>query len=110
MGEQRLESLGGLTGIASRGLLSGGAFTKTGEQPMADPAPLPLDSLHCVLAHLETERKLHEEANDDRRFDAVYEHAGKLREWLSDVDELRGAVAVENADAAKAHMSETPAS
>jgi hypothetical protein len=77
---------------------------------MADPAPPPLDSLHCVLVHLETELKLHEEANDDRRFDDVYEHAGKLREWLSDVDELGSVVAVENADAAEAQMSETPAS
>jgi hypothetical protein len=72
---------------------------------MADLATLPLDSLHCVLAHLETERKLHEEADDDRQSDAVYKHAGKLREWLSDVDELGGAVVVETADPAEAHTS-----
>jgi hypothetical protein len=78
---------------------------------MADLAPLPLDSLHCVLAYLETERTLHEEANDDRRFDAVYAHAGKLREWLSDVEEPSSAIVVENADTAAANISsETPAS
>jgi hypothetical protein len=77
---------------------------------MADPAPLPLDSLHCVLAYLETELTLHEEANDDRRLDAVYAHAGKLREWLSDVEEPGSAIVVENADATEAHLSETPAS
>jgi hypothetical protein len=77
---------------------------------MVDPAPLPLDSLRCVLAHLEAERKLRKEAND-RRFDDVYDHANKLCEWLSDVEELRDAVAVENAEAAAAHLSsETPAS
>jgi len=37
---------------------------------MADPAPLPLDSLHCVLGHLETEWTLHAE------------HASKLRERM----------------------------
>jgi hypothetical protein len=78
---------------------------------MADPAPLPLDSLRRVLAHLEIERKLREEANDDRRFDDVYEHADKLCEWLSDVDELGNAVAVDNAEAVASHLSsETPAS
>jgi len=80
---------------------------------MADPALPPLDSLHCVLTHLETERTRHEEADDDRRFDAVYEHAGKLREWLSDVgdEEPRGAILVESADGAEAHTSsEIPAS
>jgi hypothetical protein len=71
---------------------------------MADLASLPLDSLHCVLAHLETERKLHEEADDDRRSDAVYKHAGKLREWLSDVEELGGAAAVERAAASEARI------
>jgi hypothetical protein len=78
---------------------------------MADHAPLPMNSLHCVLAHLEVGRKLHEEANDDRRFDDVYEHAGKLREWLSDVSELGDAVAVErSASSAAADVSETPGS
>jgi hypothetical protein len=61
---------------------------------MPDPAPLPLDSLHCVLAYVETVRTLHEEANDDRRLEAVYEHAVKLREWLSDVEELGGTVVI----------------
>jgi hypothetical protein len=78
---------------------------------MADLAPLPLDSLHCVLACLETERTLHEKANDDRRFDAVYQHTGKLREWLSDIEEPENAIVAENADAAEANISsETPAS
>jgi hypothetical protein len=77
---------------------------------MTDRAALPLDSLHCVLAHLEAERKLREEAND-RRFGDVYEHADKLREWLSDVEEMGDAVAVENAEAAGSHLSsETAAS
>jgi hypothetical protein len=77
---------------------------------MTDPAALPLDSLHCVLAHLEAERKLREEAND-RRFDDVYEHADKVREWLSDVEEIGDPVAVENAEAAGSHLSsEAPAS
>jgi hypothetical protein len=67
---------------------------------MADPAPLPLDSLHCVLAYLETERTLHEEANEDRQFDAVYEHVGKLHEWLSGVDNREP-----GADGPEAHIS-----
>ena len=54
---------------------------------MAYPASLPLDSLHRVIVYLETEQMCHEEANDDRRFDAVYKHARRLREWLSDVDD-----------------------
>jgi hypothetical protein len=70
---------------------------------MAEPTPLPLDSLHCVLAYLETEGTLREEANDDRRFDAVYAHADKLREWLSDIEEPGNAIVVENADAAETH-------
>ena len=80
---------------------------------MADPAPLPFDSLLCVLAHLENERALHEEASDNRQFDAVYQHARKLREWLSDVDngEPGGAMLAENADATEANISsEAPAS
>jgi hypothetical protein len=78
---------------------------------MAEPAALPLDSLHCVLAYIETERTLHEEASDNRQFDAVYKHAGKLREWLSDVEEPGSAIVVENADAAEANLSpEMPAS
>ena len=78
---------------------------------MADHAPLPMDSLHCVLAHLETERALHEHARDDRQFDAVYKHASKLREWLSDVDELGDAVTFERSGASAApDVSETPAS
>jgi hypothetical protein len=77
---------------------------------MVDPAPLPLDSLRCVLAHLEADRKLRKEAND-RRFDDVYDHADKLWEWLSDVEEPGDAVAVENAEAEASHLSsETPAS
>jgi hypothetical protein len=72
---------------------------------MADPAPLPLDSLHCVLAYIETEHTLHEEANNDRRLDAVYEHAVMLREWLSGVEEPGGAIVVETADGAEAHTS-----
>jgi hypothetical protein len=80
---------------------------------MADPASLPLDSLHCLLAYLETERTVHEEADNDRQFDAVFEHAGKLREWLSGVGdgEPAGAILAESADGAEAHISsETPAS
>jgi hypothetical protein len=78
---------------------------------MDQPGPLPRDSLHCVLAYLETERTLHEVADDDRRFDDVYEHAGKLREWLSAVDdgELRGATLADSSE--EAHpSSEMPAS
>jgi hypothetical protein len=109
MGEQRFESSGGPTRISSRGLLSGG-FHETQRKRMADPAPLPLDSLHCVLAYVETENTLYEEANNDRRLDAVNEHAVKLREWLSGV-EPGGAIAVEGADAAMAcFSSQTPAS
>jgi hypothetical protein len=79
---------------------------------MPDPAPLPVDSLHCVLAYVETERTLHEEANHDRRLDAVYEHAVKLREWLSDIEELGGTVVVGNPDSSATahHSSEAPAS
>jgi hypothetical protein len=78
---------------------------------MAEPAALPLDSLHCVLAYIETERTLHEEANDDGRLDAVYEHAVRLREWLSDVDELGDAVTIERSGmSAAADVPETPAS
>jgi hypothetical protein len=71
---------------------------------MVDPAPLPLDSLRCVLAYLETERQLRKDANDDRRFDDVYDHADKLCDWLSDVEELRVAVVVENDEAAATHL------
>ena len=78
---------------------------------MADHAPLPIDSLHCVLAHLETERASHAAASDERQFDEVYRHAGKLREWLSDVDEFGDAVAVERSDAsAVPDIPEAPAS
>jgi hypothetical protein len=78
---------------------------------MADHAPLPMDSLHRVLAHLERERARHEEENDDMRFADVYEHAGKLREWLSDVDELGDTVTIEQSGSlAVADVSETPAS
>jgi hypothetical protein len=78
---------------------------------MADHAPFPADSLHRVLAHLENERALHEEASDNRQFDAVYKHVGKLREWLSDVEELGDAVTIERAGISEtADVSETPAS
>jgi hypothetical protein len=80
---------------------------------MADTALLPLDSLNCVLGYLETELTLHEKANDDRRFDAVFEHASRLREWLSGFDdgETDAAILAENADGAEAHVSsETPSS
>ena len=74
---------------------------------MDDHAPLPTDSLHYVLAHLETERASYAEASDERQFDTVYEHAGKLREWLSDVDELGDAATVErSASSAAADVSE----
>jgi hypothetical protein len=77
---------------------------------MADHPPLPMDSLHCVLAHVETEWALHEHARDDPQFDVVYKHAIKLREWLSDIDELGDAMTFERSGTSAApDGSETPA-
>jgi hypothetical protein len=78
---------------------------------MADAAPLPLDSLLCVLGHIETERSLHELANDPRQYDVVYEHAGKLREWLSGPDDSEPADALlaEDAHGGEDQSSQTSA-
>jgi hypothetical protein len=90
--------------------MTGEGLHETGERRMTEPGPLPRESLHCVLAHLETERMLHEKEDDDKRFDAVYEHASKLREWLSGVDDDEpGGATI--ADSSEAHASsEMPAS
>ena len=39
-----------------------------------------------MLAYLETQHTLYEEANDPKRFDPVYEHAAKVRAWLSSTE------------------------
>ena len=44
---------------------------------------MPFHSLHAILSYLETERRAFEKAKDDRRFDHVFNVAGKVRKWLS---------------------------
>jgi hypothetical protein len=67
---------------------------------MADPMTLPLVSLHYILAHLETARMVDEEASEENRLDPVCEHAAKVREWLSSIDNIGPGLAIveENAD------------
>ncbi len=53
---------------------------------MAESAPMPIDSICLILAHLETERSYYEAAESDKQFDKVFRHAARLREWLSSID------------------------
>jgi hypothetical protein len=74
---------------------------------------LPLDSLHHILAHLETARMVDEEASEENRLDPVYEHAAKVREWLSSIDNREPGLAIvaESADGTETRTpSEIPAS
>jgi hypothetical protein len=52
---------------------------------MAESIPVPFDSLNSILAYLDTQRRLYEDA-DDKQFDHVFRHAGKVRDWLSSLD------------------------
>jgi len=52
---------------------------------MAESKPVPFDSLNNILAYLDTQRRLYEDA-DDKQFDHVFRHAAKVRDWLSSLD------------------------
>lgn len=47
---------------------------------------VPMESLHAIFVHLECEQRQYEETNDPRRFDHVFGHVAKAREWLSSID------------------------
>ena len=53
---------------------------------MSESKPVPFDSLNSILVYLDTERRHYEDTKDDKRFDYVFGHAIKVREWLSSFD------------------------
>jgi hypothetical protein len=52
---------------------------------MAESKPVPFESLNSILAYLDTQRRLYEDA-EDKQFDSVFKHAAEVREWLSSLD------------------------
>jgi hypothetical protein len=59
---------------------------------------VPIDALNGILAYLDTERRRHEDTDDNKRFSPVFEHATKVREWLSSLTKPGIVIVIRDAD------------